>query len=65
MLDLAGDLIQELIDLKAATVLPSGGVDEDKLAEVLRSYLPMGEEPALDATAKAQARAVAEWLKGQ
>lgn len=29
MLDLAGDLVQELIDLKAAPVLPSSGVDED------------------------------------
>ena len=39
MLDLAGDLIQELIDLKAALVLPSSGVDEDKLAEVIGGVL--------------------------
>ena len=32
-LKLAGDLIQELIDLKASAVLPSSGVDEDALAE--------------------------------
>lgn len=33
-LKLAGDLIQELIDLKASPVLPSSTVDEDALAEV-------------------------------
>ena len=38
MLDLAGDLIQELIDLKASPVLPSSGVDEDALAEVIGSH---------------------------
>lgn len=32
-LKLAGDLIQELIDLQSAPVLPSSGVDEDELAE--------------------------------
>lgn len=35
-LKLAGDLIQELIDLKAAPVLPSSGVDEERLAEYAR-----------------------------
>lgn len=35
-LKLAGDLIQELIDLRAAPVLPSSTVDEGKIAEVVR-----------------------------
>lgn len=35
-LKLAGDLIQELIDLKAAPVLPLSGVDEERLAEYTR-----------------------------
>lgn len=72
---LAGDLIQELIDLKAAPVLPSSGVDEDKLADVIehaetewqlnfnlfRSEIGADPGPKTDYTA----RAVAEWLKGQ
>lgn len=70
MLDLAGDLIQELIDLKAAPVLPSSGVDEDKLAEVIAKSRGFGngweQIPPLTREAYREvARAVAEWLKGQ
>lgn len=64
MLDLAGDLIQELIDLRAAPVLPSSGVDEDKLAEVI-ARASVVYSPMLDEEAQNLARAVAEWLKGQ
>lgn len=36
-LKLAGDLIQELIDLKASPVLPSSGVDVETLANLIHS----------------------------
>lgn len=68
MLDLAGDLIQELIDLKAAQVLPSSGVDEDKLAEVIgrdENYTSDIELGGWTLSPRLAARAVAEWLKGQ
>ena len=64
-LKLAGDLIQELIDLKAAPVLPLSGVDEDALAEAICLALndrDGGEECEDDYRV---ARAVTEWLKGQ
>ena len=48
MLDLAGDLVQELIDLKAAPVLPSSGVDEEKLAEVERAAAAQALEEFAD-----------------
>ena len=65
MLDLAGDLIQELIDLKASPVLPSSGVDEDKLAEVIARVTDLWDDP-LDEVHDIPkiARAVAEWLGG-
>lgn len=66
MLDLAGDLIQELIDLRTAPVLPSSGVDEDALAEVLcRAMDDETYEGDPCSACSQQARAVAEWLKGQ
>ena len=47
--------------LHVAPVLPSSGVDEDKLAEVIGyAYNSEHHDPATHA-----ARAVAEWLKGQ
>lgn len=71
-LKLAGDLIQELIDLKASPVLPSSGVDEDALGEVIRRADAEWQvrEARLETASKlthAQyvARAVAEWLKEQ
>ena len=48
-------------DAGPATVLPSSGVDEDALAEVIGyAYNSEHHDPATHA-----ARAVAEWLKGQ
>lgn len=73
-LKLAGDLIQELIDLKAAPVLPSSGVDEDKLAEVERAAAARALEEAARATeseapsephAGATFTAHAEWLSAR
>lgn len=69
MLDLAGDLIQELIDLRTAPVL-SCGVDEDKLAEVIARVshraIDQGTNPRVECVDSAEvARAVAGWLKGQ
>ena len=63
-LKLAGDLIQELIDLRAAPVQPSSTVDEDALAEVIRrSY--ENEQGLKIRDDKRTARAVAEWLRGE
>ena len=65
-LKLAGDLIQELIDLKASPVLPSSGVDEEKLAEVIARVTDLWDDPLDEVHDIPQiARAVAEWLKGQ
>lgn len=65
-LKLAGDLIQELIDMKAAPVLPSGGVDEDDLARLLceKNYLSPDGKPTCSAC-RYKAHEVAEWLKGE
>lgn len=66
MLDLAGDLIQELIDLRAAPVLPSSGVDEDKLTEVIARVTDMWDDPLDEVHDIPQiARAVAAWLRVQ
>lgn len=70
-LKLAGDLIQELIDLKAAQVLPSSGVDEDALAEVIAiarnrwAIYGTEAEPLEKHVARAVIASRAEWLKGQ
>ena len=65
-LKLAGDLIQELIDLRAAPV-PSSGVDEAELAEVIEAEIEkLRHETRLypDIYKTEVARAVAEWLRG-
>lgn len=48
-----------------APVLPSSGVDEDKLAEVIRQQFEVGNIYLDSFECKIAARAVAEWLKGQ
>ncbi|MFA5901377.1 MAG: hypothetical protein WC829_19920 [Hyphomicrobium sp.] len=79
-LKLAGDLIQELIDLRAASVQPLSTVDEAALARVVRSALPYDVEVAPFRKSKTElhfrtvadgdlhveriTRAVAEYLTG-
>ena len=59
------DRLDELATtMLAAPVLPSSGVDEDKLAEVI-GRASVDYSPMLDEEAQHLARAVAEWLKGQ
>lgn len=65
-LKLAGDLIQELIDLKAAPVLPSSTVDEEMIAEVINSALDAweGEEPSEVFVARAVVEAIGGESRG-
>ena len=60
----------EAADALAAPELPSSGVDEDKLAEVIarssHRATDSGTNPRIVCADPAEvARAVAEWLKGQ
>ena len=49
-----------------APVLPSSGVDEEKLAEVIARVTDLWDDPLDEVHDIPQiARAVAEWLKGQ